>query len=43
MHPLVVVGLAIIFGLARLTTAVPAPLVATVLLTVVTVLAPTSR
>jgi SulP family sulfate permease len=39
VYPLVVVGLAIIFGLPRLTTAVPAPLVAIVLLTLVTVLA----
>jgi SulP family sulfate permease len=37
VYPLAAVGLAIIFGLPRLTTAVPAPLVAIVLLTVFTV------
>jgi SulP family sulfate permease len=37
VYPLAAVGLAIIFGLPRLTTAVPAPLVAIVVLTVFTV------
>jgi SulP family sulfate permease len=37
VYPLAAVGLVIVFGLPRLTTAVPAPLVAIVLLTVVTV------
>jgi SulP family sulfate permease len=39
VYPLVGVGLAIIFGLPRLTTAVPAPLIAIVVLTVLTVTA----
>jgi SulP family sulfate permease len=39
VYPMVAVGLAIIFGLPRLTTAVPAPLIAIVLLTGLTVLA----
>ncbi len=39
VYPLVVIGLAIIYGLPRLTTAVPAPLVAIVVLTVLTVTA----
>jgi SulP family sulfate permease len=37
VYPLAAVGLAIIFGLPRLTTAVPAPLIAIVVLTVLTV------
>ncbi len=39
VYPMVAAGLAIIFGLPRLTTAVPAPLIAIVLLTGLTVLA----
>ncbi|SDX96253.1 sulfate permease, SulP family [Modestobacter sp. DSM 44400] len=39
VYPLAVAGLAIIFGLPRLTTAVPAPLVAIIVLTVLTVTA----
>jgi sulfate permease, SulP family len=39
VYPLAAAGLAIIFGLPRLTTAVPAPLVAIVVLTVLTVTA----
>ncbi|WP_336923129.1 SulP family inorganic anion transporter [Aquipuribacter sp. SD81] len=39
VYPLVGAGLVVIFGLPRLTTAVPAPLVAIVLLTVLTVTA----
>jgi SulP family sulfate permease len=39
VYPLTAVGLAIVFGLPRLTKAVPAPLVAIVVLTLVTVLA----
>jgi SulP family sulfate permease len=39
VYPMVAAGLAIIFGLPRLTTAVPAPLVAIVVLTAVTLLA----
>jgi SulP family sulfate permease len=38
VYPMVAAGLAVIFGLPRLTTAVPAPLVAIILLTGVTVL-----
>ncbi|MCG2623777.1 SulP family inorganic anion transporter [Arthrobacter sp. I2-34] len=40
VYPLTLVGLLIAFGLPKLTTAVPAPLVAIVVLTLVTVLAP---
>ena len=39
VYPLAAAGLAIIFGLPRLTTAVPAPLVAIIVLTVLTVTA----
>jgi SulP family sulfate permease len=39
VYPLVLLGLAIIYGLPRLTTAVPAPLVAIVVLTALTVTA----
>ncbi|WP_442544205.1 SulP family inorganic anion transporter [Arthrobacter sp. KN11-1C] len=39
VYPIVAVGLLIVFGLPRITTAVPAPLVAVVSLTIVTVLA----
>jgi SulP family sulfate permease len=39
VYPLAAAGLAIIFGLPRLTTAVPAPLVAIIVLTIVTVTA----
>ncbi|MFF2298937.1 SulP family inorganic anion transporter [Arthrobacter sp. efr-133-R2A-120] len=39
VYPIVAVGLLIVFGLPRITTAVPAPLVAVVALTIVTVLA----
>lgn len=39
VYPLTLVGLLIVFGLPKLTTAVPAPLVAIVVLTLVTVLA----
>ena len=39
VYPLVALGLLIVFGLPRLTTAVPAPLVAIVVLTLITVLA----
>jgi SulP family sulfate permease len=39
VYPLVAAGLAVIFGLPRLTTAVPAPLVAIVVLTALTVTA----
>jgi sulfate permease, SulP family len=39
VYPLVAVGLLLVFGLPRLTTAVPAPLVAIVLLTAFTVVA----
>ncbi|MCZ9884379.1 SulP family inorganic anion transporter [Arthrobacter sp. B2a2-09] len=39
VYPIVAVGLLIVFGLPRITTAVPAPLVAVVALTVFTVLA----
>jgi SulP family sulfate permease len=39
VYPLAAAGLAIIFGLPRLTTAVPAPLVAIIVLTVLTVAA----
>ncbi len=39
VYPLVAAGLAVVFGLPRLTTAVPAPLVAIVALTALTVLA----
>ncbi|MCW2132428.1 SulP family inorganic anion transporter [Arthrobacter sp. VKM Ac-2550] len=39
VYPITAVGLLIVFGLPRLTTAVPAPLVAIVALTLVTVLA----
>ena len=38
VYPIVAVGLLIVFGLPRLTTAVPAPLVAIVLITLVTAL-----
>ncbi|PQZ96784.1 sodium-independent anion transporter [Arthrobacter sp. MYb224] len=39
VYPLVALGLLIVFGLPKLTTAVPAPLVAIVVLTLITVLA----
>ncbi|MDQ0240936.1 SulP family inorganic anion transporter [Arthrobacter bambusae] len=39
VYPIVAVGLLIVFGLPRITTAVPAPLVAVVALTIVTTLA----
>jgi SulP family sulfate permease len=39
VYPIVAVGLLIVFGLPRITTAVPAPLVAVVALTIVTALA----
>jgi SulP family sulfate permease len=39
VYPLAALGLLIVFGLPRLTTAVPAPLVAIVVLTLITVLA----
>lgn len=39
VYPLTALGLVIVFGLPKLTTAVPAPLVAIVLLTLITVLA----
>ncbi|MEE2568743.1 SulP family inorganic anion transporter [Pseudarthrobacter sp. J64] len=39
VYPLVVLGLVIVFGLPKLTRAVPAPLVAIVVLTLITVLA----
>ncbi|MBT2586502.1 SulP family inorganic anion transporter [Arthrobacter sp. ISL-95] len=39
VYPLVVLGLVIVFGLPKLTKAVPAPLVAIVVLTLITVLA----
>ena len=39
VYPLLALGLAIVFGLPKLTTAVPAPLVAIVTLTLITVLA----
>jgi SulP family sulfate permease len=39
VYPLTALGLLIVFGLPRLTTAVPAPLVAIVVLTLITVLA----
>ncbi|NOJ59463.1 SulP family inorganic anion transporter [Arthrobacter sp. 260] len=39
VYPLVILGLVIVFGLPRLTRAVPAPLVAIVALTLITVLA----
>ena len=42
VYPLVLAGLAIIFGLPRVTTAVPAPLVAIVVLTALTVTAAVS-
>ncbi|WOH18800.1 SulP family inorganic anion transporter [Paenarthrobacter sp. GOM3] len=38
VYPIVVVGLVIVLGLPRVTTAIPAPLVAIVLITVVTVI-----
>jgi SulP family sulfate permease len=39
VYPLVILGLVIVFGLPKLTTAVPAPLVAIVVLTLITVFA----
>ncbi|WP_222195836.1 SulP family inorganic anion transporter [Modestobacter italicus] len=39
VYPMVIAGLAVIFGLPRLTTVVPAPLVSIIVLTVITVVA----